>query len=465
MTLTDDALVRSLTEHVDRTLPPMSLDPATVAAGGRRYRRRRTGTRIAGGLGTGLALVAVAVAQGLPADRGAPSAPEPVVVRGLTFVAAVQGVETETDEGVLYDLGLPYDVTRPDGERVAVDVEPGEFAIRPFDPATGAAGEIGVSMRTATQPFPGLAWTRTTDATVLGIAPPGTSPEILVAGVPVGTLPTFEVPGVAGDVFFLSVSGEKAVATWPVVVVRYGVDADGNPLEVSLEQGPAPSASAPVELAPGVLAVAEPTPVTLDDGTWVVDLGIEVSTAPEAVGLALVPLTDDELAQINTSGRPGRPADGGVQIIAVGASGRETVAAWPWSSADSPTDADIRWDTVLRNGSDETGVFIGVVPPWVPQPRVVVLYSAAGFTLADGSRVQTLEAPVYPAPTNDGRFLYTVQIPAGGDGAEGFVTDVDATFAIGSDGTVVPGQRCAGQSLDECAAVLGPDVYEAVRAD
>lgn len=464
MTLTDDALVRSLTEHVDLSVPPMSLDAAALVAGGRRYRRRRTAARAAGGLGASLALVAVVVVQGLSPDRGAPAAPEQLVAQGLTITAAVRAVEAETSEGVLYDVGLPYDAARPDAEHMAVDVEPDQFAMRPFDPSTGAAGEIGMSVGTATQPFPALVWTRTTDATVFGIAPVGTSPEILVAGVAVGTVPTFEVPGVTGSVFFLSVSGEKAIATWPVVVVRYGVDADGNPLEISLEQGPTPTASTTVELAPGVLAVAAPTPVTLDDGTWAVDLGVEVSTAPEAGRLALVPLTDDELAQINASGRPGRPADGGVQIVAVGAGGREIVGGWPWSSADSPTDADIRWDTVLRNGSDETGVFLGVVPPWVPRPRVV-LYSAAGFTLGDGSRVLTLEAPVYPAPTNDGRFLYTVQIPAPHDGVDGFATDVDATFAIGSDGTVVPGQRCADLSLDECAALLGPDIYEAVRAE
>ncbi len=468
MTLTDEALVRSLTEQVDRALPPMSLDPAEIVADGRRHRRHRTAIRAVGGLGVMLVALAVVVTQ-LPADRGAPAGPEQFVAHDLTFTAAVTAVETETNAGTLYDLGVPYEAMRPDGDHLALEIEADHVLLRRLDTSTGIVGEAGIGLGYTAPPTNGAAaWVREHDAVALGVTPPGTAPEVLVDGVLVGTVPTFEVPGVAGEVFLVSVSGEASTATWPVVLVRFGTEVDGTYHEVSLEQGPPRSTAGPtVELAPGVMAVRAPNPTTLDDGRSGVDLGVRVPAASGgSVPLALVPLTDAELAELSGSSEDGPHFDAGVWVTASTAPGADGLhAPWMWNDdTESVADDENRWDGVIRTSLDESGLFVGVVPQGFTDPRVV-LYSQAGFVLADGRRAATLEAPVYASPTGDGRLMYTVWIPAPHDDVDGFATDVDATFAIGSDGTVVPGQRCAGLTLDECAEILGPDVYDAARAD
>ncbi|GEN78571.1 hypothetical protein [Actinotalea fermentans] len=234
MTLTDDELVRSLAEQVDRALPTMSLDPAALVAGGRRYRRRRTAARAAGGLGATLALVAVVVAQGLTADRDGPAGPEQIVVGDLTVTAAVAAVATETSEGMMYDLGLPRDAARPEGSRVVLDAEPGWLGLRPFDPSTGSVGQVGAGMGFSEPPVGGT-FSSGTNATLLGVVRTGETPELVLDGTPARSLPTFRVPGVDGRVLVLSISGRAGSSTWPTVAVRLGTDADSRPIEVALE--------------------------------------------------------------------------------------------------------------------------------------------------------------------------------------------------------------------------------------
>ena len=235
------------------------------------------------------------------------------------------------------------------------------------------------------------------------------------------------------------------------------------PVPGPTDQGPQPTAEPrTVELAPGVIAVSLPSELTLDDGTAAVDLGISFPyAAATSRPLLLLPITNDQLAEANASAEPHRAWDGGVQLAQVGESGLEPVSTpWVWSSAGTADDEESRWDSVMRTLGEESGLFVGVLPAWLPDPRVV-FYSQDGFLQADGSRVHSLEVPVYAAPTDDVRLLYTVWIPAVADGVDGFLTDIDATLAIGSDGRVVGGQRCAGMTLDECAGVFGPDIYAA----
>jgi len=280
-------------------------------------------------------------------------------------------------------------------------------------------------------------------------------------------LPTFAVPGAAGRVYVVRIEGSSGGELPTAAVVHHGSAEHRAEIDLSQLQPEAEATAAGVvELAPGVIAVRTPAPITLDDGTAAVDLGIRASTAPEATWpLALVPLTQGELADLSGSAEQGRHFDAGVWVTGLAEPDREGLRTpWVWTNGTaSPEDQETRWDGVVRTTHEESGLFVGVVPQRLPDPRVV-LYSRGGFALADGSRVPTLEAPVYESPTGDGRLLYTVWVPAASDGVDGFVTQVDATFAIGSDGTVVGGQRCTGLTLDECAEALGPDVYTVVRS-
>ena len=238
----------------------------------------------------------------------------------------------------------------------------------------------------------------------------------------------------------------------------------------AVDQGQPTAAPQTVELAPGVIAVSLPAELTLDDGTTVLDLGIRIpdltgDTAPATRPLVLAPATVAQIAEANVD--PERLTwDAGVQLTHVGESGTTTGVPFLWRTVEASYDyapepgQEVRWDTTMRFAGDESGLFFGTVPPWLPGVRVV-LYSANGFRQDDGTRTHSLEVPVYPAPTDDGRLLYTVWIPAAADGVDGFATDVDATLAISSDGRVVGGQRCSDMTLDECAGVFGPEIYAA----
>lgn len=229
-----------------------------------------------------------------------------------------------------------------------------------------------------------------------------------------------------------------------------------------VDQAPRPFGDAQtVELVPGVIAANRPVEMRFDEPRML-SLGIDVPHDPDTSSpLRLVPMNDAHLAEVST---PDSAWDGGVQFLKFfGDVVMEPIAApFTWNNAATPDDEDFRWDTVMRVGGEESGLFVGVLPAWLPDPRVV-LYSTDGFRQADGSVVHGLEVPLYPAPTDDGRLLYTVWIPAVADDRDGFATDVTASLAIGSDGAVVPGQRCATLTLDECAEAFGPGLYEAAE--
>ena len=231
MTVTDDALVRDLVHRAARAQPAMALDVATVLAGGRRYRRRRTSLRGIGAVAT--AALAVAVVQALPGGDAPPAGPEQLLVDGLTIASAVDAVEVATSRGPMYDLDLPRDAADPDGGRYVLDATPGRLGLRPFDPSTGAAGELGASM-SFTEPPTAASMAGTTAATIMGVADEGVAPELLVDGESRGTLPTFTIPEVAGSVFVVRIWAAVPGGDWPMVAVRFGTDADGRPLQVSL---------------------------------------------------------------------------------------------------------------------------------------------------------------------------------------------------------------------------------------
>lgn len=468
MTLTDDIVIRELTDLAERAVPPMALVPAAVVSAGRRRRRRVASARVAlvAGLGTAAAVLVLPALD--PPEVTSPVAATANLAPGLV-ASAVNAAEV---------------VPAGDGEMLALTDGTGGRYTAHFDAAEGwvvlgegtqaAAVDEGISAFGARSDAADEGEGILQSSGLVGDA-------IVVAGYVVGAgdvrlewsaqggtgsleLPTFAVPGAAGRVYLVRIDGAAPEGSWPLASVVYDgtvdhrADIDLAPLQDRAAQT--------VELAPGVVAVQAPVQMTLEDGREALGLGVQASTAPEAGWtLALVPLTETEIAQVAAAGGAVDGADAGTWIVAVGAGDADQpTIPLTWSSADSPTTDDYVWDTMLRYGlgADDSRVFMGVVPPWLEEPRVV-LFSRTGFVLADGSRVQAVDAPVYPAPTEDGRLLYTVAILATDDGVDGFATDVDATFAIGADGTVVAGQRCAGLSLDECAALLGPDVLSAVR--
>lgn len=466
MTMTDDALVRDLAERADLAAPPMALDPMVVLTAGRRRRNRVVGARVT--VAAGLGVVAVAVAAGAfnPPDAAPPAAATAQLAEGLVATAANDADVVRTDGGdalALTDgVGHRYTV-RFDVASGTVDAFEGEAAGAEGD--EGWLGGFGASAEGADE-GEGI------------LQASGLEGEaILVAGYVSGPgdvrlewswdgptraldVPTFAVPGVAGRVYIVRIEGAAPDGGWPAVaVVHSGKDEHRADVPLTQLQG---TATQTVELAPGVIAANRPTALILEDGTVGVELGISV---PEAAAtsrpLALLPMTEEQLAEANAAAEPHPSWDGGVQLALLGESDPEPIVApWVWSSTASPDDDEVRWDSVMRIPGEDSGLFIGVVPSWLTDPRVV-LYSRDGFPQADGTVVHTLGAPVYPAPTGDGRLLYTVWIPAPSDGVGGFLTDVDATFAIGSDGTVVGGQRCSDMTVDECADLFGPDIYTA----
>jgi hypothetical protein len=227
-----------------------------------------------------------------------------------------------------------------------------------------------------------------------------------------------------------------------------------------------------VELAPGVFAVHRPVELTLAGGTTVLDLGFSIpdltaDTAGITRPLVIAPATAAQIAEANPD--PERPSwDAGVQLTHLGESGITTGVPFLWRTVEASDDyapepgQEVPWDTVMRFTGDESGVFFGVVPAWLPGARIV-MYSANGFRQDDGTLIHSVAVPVYPAPTGDGRLLYTVWIPAAADGVGGFRANVDATLAISPDGRVFGGQRCSSMTLDECAELLGPEIYAAAE--
>lgn len=468
MSLTDDIVIRELAGLTERALPSMDLAPAAVVSAGRRRRRRMAGARVALVAGLGVAVAGVVIPALDPPDAPAPGPATAELALGLV-ATPVNAAEV---------------VPSSDGDMLALADSAGERYTVHFDAAEGMV-VLGAGTQAAEIDEGICAFGASRDAADEGegILQAGgyVGDALLVAGYVAGPgevrlewssqgstrsleLPTFAVPGAAGRVYLVRIDGAAPEGSWPLASVVYDgtvdhrADIDLAPLEDRAAQT--------VELALGVVAVQAPVQMTLEDGREALGLGVQASTAPEAGWtLALVPLTETEIAQVAAAGGAVDGADAGTWIVAVGAGDADQpTIPLTWSSADSPRSDDYRWDTMLRYGlgADDSRFFMGVVPPWLEEPRVV-LFSRTGFVRADGGRVQTLEAPVYRAPTGDGRMLYTVAILAPDDGVDGFATDIEATFAIGADGTVVLGQRCAGLSLDECAAILGPDVLTAVR--
>lgn len=220
MTLTDDALVRDLAGRADSALPPMSLDSATVLAAGRRYRRRRTVARSAVGT-LAVAALALGATQVLTDRSPTPPAAQTrtFTVEGLDVTITTEVLPVRTEDGPMYDVGLPVD-GRP-GWRYALESVPGFLRLLPFDPTTGTVDEAGFLLGFTEGPTSAMTGNDRT-ARALGIV--GSSvPELWIAGRLVDTLETFTVPGLDHPLFLVHVTSELSREQWPDAVIRLGV--------------------------------------------------------------------------------------------------------------------------------------------------------------------------------------------------------------------------------------------------
>lgn len=260
----DDAVVRALHDRADRAVPPMALDPDTVLAKGRRYRRRRT-TMLSTAGALGVAAIALGAVQliGWGDDPGPAPAAQLVSVGDFTVVAATEVVPVEPDgearpgtlhtPGTLYDTGIPVDPADPDGARWALEhvmIDPAELlpdmdpedmpldllVARSYDPASGESSEWlasasnergdGVS-EPEVDPY-GIAHADTFIA--YGLMGRGYASQAYLTGAAVPDasaeesrvlLPSFTIPGIDGDLYFLRVAGERP---WPHITVYPSVN-------------------------------------------------------------------------------------------------------------------------------------------------------------------------------------------------------------------------------------------------
>lgn len=244
---TDDTLVRELAGRADRALPPMALDPAVVLAGGRRYRRRRAVVRSAVGVVGAAAVVLGGLQLGgvLRGDDDTLEVAQLVTVGDFQVVAATEVVPLEVDGTTVYDTGVPVDPADPDGARWVIEHEivgqvdllsgaglqggvSDYFLAWTYDPEDGTIGEEvmgGSARRTYEYGGPWVEPGGGEHAGTLlafGLAGIDYTPHLYLTGpradVPPENsrvlVPTFEMPGIDGLVYFVRVSGEQP---WPRV--------------------------------------------------------------------------------------------------------------------------------------------------------------------------------------------------------------------------------------------------------
>ena len=283
-----------------------------------------------------------------------------------------------------------------------------------------------------------------------------------------------------------SVAGIAAVAAVAIGATQLWPSTTSTP-PAGVEQSPRPMGDGQtVELAPGVIAANRPVEMMLDDGTPVLDLGLTspgLGTSRRELVLAVA--TDAELADLAALYDTSR-YDSGVVVAGIADSAVEPLRSQDSSGADRARGWMVAWrqptardvgrplgdvdfsTTGVSYGDDGSQVNAGAVPPWLPDPRVVV-FSNQGYTTSDGSTVRALELPTFTGPTDDHRLLYAMRV----DASQGFTQDdpeaggqmmwdtIDAVLFIGSDGETVMGGQCVGQTFDECSANY-PRLSEAV---
>lgn len=237
------------------------------------------------------------------------------------------------------------------------------------------------------------------------------------------------------------------------------------PADAASASSPAPTATdrAVVELAPGLTAA---TGVTRDGEAWTSDL----TFGAHDVGLA--PATSTDLDE--ASAASGLTVDHGLRVILAPDSNLVPVVAWGATRGATPlrphTYDPIEVTTYRTPGEGQddppltTRLFAGVVPPWMPDARVV-LFTRATMRVG-GSDVHAVEIPTFADPAGSGTRVYLAvadpEVPRGGYAPEGlFLVSPDGTFLeLDGDCTMTP-ELCSAPRPDgldlraELLAALG----------
>ncbi|MDM7853750.1 hypothetical protein [Cellulomonas alba] len=158
------------------------------------------------------------------------------------------------------------------------------------------------------------------------------------------------------------------------------------------------------------------------------------------------------------------PVQNGVQSGSVDST--DGGAAWIWGTPPrdsidpgflgAPADGGTWFDSSTNDGGR---LGVAVVPLALPDPRVVV-WSAAGFTVGDGSTSHAVEVPTF----SDGSHHLLSVWRATGAAAGAFATGATGVVVVGSDGRVVaePCEAPGGAACPQLDEV--PGLAAAVRA-
>lgn len=215
-----------------------------------------------------------------------------------------------------------------------------------------------------------------------------------------------------------------------------------------------------VHLAEGIRAVSRPVPLTLADGTAVLDVALADAWVSLGDRMALTtgpaqganPAVDVD--PVFDAALPGAE----VRLWTASLEGLRTrVATLSWLPGDEPQDypegvypAPTK---VVEHEVSGLALLIGAVPSWITDPTVT-LHLADDVRLADGTTGRALEVPTFAAPTADGRLIYVLAFdPTAGlsDGA-GYAV----TIADDAGETLLAG--CGGDDVDACIALVADPV-------
>ncbi|ASR54854.1 hypothetical protein [Cellulomonas sp. PSBB021] len=453
-----------LAARAAQATPPMSLDRDALLHAAHRHVRRRTATRVAGGV-LAVALAATVVVD--LADRTAEPRPAqpptqialPLgddhvveVAQGLLAVNRVgaprapqrHSVPLAGDAQWQVDLGLSSDERElvltvgheSDGEQEAAAY----YTVVAAGSAEGTGGGTwtwGSAPATAGLRFSGEL--ETGEWTELVVLPQDLrEPHVLLwsttgfavtgGATTVVELPTFAAPDgqlLAAALGDYSVAARMRLGRSGVLLV----DSDGDVVPVpcdgagpeqcpdvdevpgladavaAIRAEPRDAAASVTDLAPGVRAT---TALARSTGAgW--DTGVRVPVSVVATVERTVSLARATPADLLAAGGPDgdRPGRGVVARVA----GTEIQLPVTWSDDDTAERlaADSSYPGAARWGADDVRLVTGVVPRWMPRADVL-LWFPDGIRDDDGRTVHALEVPTFADPTGTGARLYVVAL-------------------------------------------------------
>jgi hypothetical protein len=199
------------------------------------------------------------------------------------------------------DVAIPVLAAEQSGSRYVLESRAGWLGLRPHDTSRGAVGDPGLSLGFTATPVASAS--RSDDSsTVLGVLAGDDPPELWVSGRYVTDVDTFAVPGLDERVFLLRVTSDEPREQWPEAHVRFGTDADGSAMEISLgPTDPAPAVWLPsgvaqvsTDLGPAMELTGPGLPEGIESLLLVPD-GTDETASPRVLSIHLRARTADGL--------------------------------------------------------------------------------------------------------------------------------------------------------------------------